>query len=537
MKPVALFLVKNGIGYGHIRRALLIAADLASRAELRPIVVSQARTLDLLRTARVPVLNLPLLHRVPSAVGEDAYLDVLDRVVARLAPAVAVEDTYPDARYGGLPALDGVPRMLILRRLDGESFDTLRSRGAFARYDRILLAEDETDVAGEDHSGESVAALQHSDRVLSVGNIHHTPTPEEITTERRRHGRPLVVVNGGAGGDQLHDGYGNRLLHACHRTAARLYDAGHPAQFVVVTGPYYAGPPLPLLPNLTIHRFTPTLPALLAAADVAVIKPGNNALAEALHGSAHLVLVPDASFLEATDGHAQRIVERYGGTVIEPHLDQVEMAIRAALARDSPRQHRPPHPRLAIASAADAITAATASVVPTVARRAACLLVRHSDPATESLSEYQAPQLLSTATGPRTAATLLADAPPAHRSPQEVVDAGTRLLIAPGSLPPAVARWLRLAPPRPALLTADATTLTVGPHDHRDRVLHRLVRTLDHRSTLAAVVLDVRQLDVGQALPLVAELTQWLGRQPITLSNPDQLLADAATRLLHGDLP
>lgn len=36
MKPVALFLVKNGIGYGHIRRALLIAGALARRGELSP---------------------------------------------------------------------------------------------------------------------------------------------------------------------------------------------------------------------------------------------------------------------------------------------------------------------------------------------------------------------------------------------------------------------------------------------------------------------------------------------------------------------
>lgn len=93
---MALFLVKNGIGYGHIRRALLVADELARRGELRPVVVSQARTLDLLRTSTVPVLNLPLLHRVPSAVGEDAYLDVIERVVERLGPAVAIEDTYPD---------------------------------------------------------------------------------------------------------------------------------------------------------------------------------------------------------------------------------------------------------------------------------------------------------------------------------------------------------------------------------------------------------------------------------------------------------
>ncbi|MGH3566166.1 MAG: hypothetical protein ACRDRH_09065 [Pseudonocardia sp.] len=166
-----------------------------------------------------------------------------------------------------------MPRVLVLRRLDGESFDILRSRGTFAPYDRILLAQDGDEVDGEGHSGESLLALRHSDRVTQVGNIHHVPTAEEIAAERGRHDGPLVVVNGGAGGDQLHDGYGHRLLAACHRTAAALHAAGHPARFVAVTGPYYAGPTLPQLPNLTVHRFTTALPALLAAADVAVIKP------------------------------------------------------------------------------------------------------------------------------------------------------------------------------------------------------------------------------------------------------------------------
>lgn len=92
----------------------------------------------------------------------------------------------------------GVPRILLLRRLDGESFDAMRSRRAFAPYDRILLAQEDRDLDGEGHSGESLLALRHSDRVLEVGNIHRVPTDEGIDTERRRRGGPLVVVNGGA---------------------------------------------------------------------------------------------------------------------------------------------------------------------------------------------------------------------------------------------------------------------------------------------------------------------------------------------------
>lgn len=531
MKPVALFLVKNGIGYGHIRRVLLLADELARHGELRPVVVSQARTLDLLRTSTVPVLNLPLLHRVPSAVGEDAYLDVLDRVVARLGPAVAIEDTYPEQRYGSLDALRGVPRVLLLRRLDGESFDTLRSRGAFAPYDRVLLAQDDQDVDGEGHSGESLLALRRSDRVLPVGNVHRVPAPGEIETEKRRHGRPLVVVSGGAGGDQLHDGYGHRLIAGVHRTAASLHAAGHPARFVVVTGPYYAGPDLPALPNLTVHRFTTALPALLAAADVAVIKPGNNALTEALHGGAHLVLVPDASFLEGTDGNARRVVDRYGGAVVD--TCGIDDALRAALARTAPRSTRAPHPVDSLRTAANSITQ-VASTRPVVRPRDICILVRTTGAATRLPPWATAihPLPLTGPPGP----VVLVEHPPTSSSPQEVVDRGTELLVSAGPPPPPVLRWLRAAPARPALPVVRAGRVAVGPHDPHDRVLQALARAVTDPAN-RAVVLDLRGVDTPRGDRTLDTVARWLTEQPVTTVPAGRLLTDAATRLLDGGAP
>jgi UDP-N-acetylglucosamine:LPS N-acetylglucosamine transferase len=531
VKPVALFLVKNGIGYGHIRRALLVADELARRGELRPVVVSQARTLDLLRTSTVPVLNLPLLHRVPSAVGEDAYLDILERVVERLGPAVAIEDTYPDQRYGSLDALRGVPRVLLLRRLDGESFDTLRSRGAFAPYDRILLAQDGQDVDDEGHSGETLLALRHSDRVRHVGNVHRVPTLEEIDTEKRRHGGPLVVVNGGAGGDQLHDGYGHRLLAAVHRTAADLHAAGHPARFVVVTGPYYAGPALPALPNLTVHRFTTALPALLASADVAVIKPGNNALAEALQGGAHLVLVPDASFLEGTDGNARRVVDRYGGAVVD--TGGIDAAVRGALARTAPRSERAPHPANALRAAADSITRA-ARTRPLVRPHEACILVRTTC-ATPRLPSWAAAIHPLAPAGPPTPFALV-ESPPNGLSPQDVVDRGTELLVSAGPPPPPVARWLRAAPAHPALPVVQAGRVAVGPHDPAGRILNALAQAVTD-PTNRAVVLDLRRINTTCGNRVLDTVTRWIAGQPVDTVPATRLLTDTATRLLHGGAP
>ncbi len=64
MTPTVAFLVKNGIGFGHIRRALILAEAVDAAGGLRPVVVSQAGSLALYRDRSVSVVNF---HIVPGA--------------------------------------------------------------------------------------------------------------------------------------------------------------------------------------------------------------------------------------------------------------------------------------------------------------------------------------------------------------------------------------------------------------------------------------------------------------------------------------
>ncbi|MCW2569548.1 MAG: hypothetical protein JWN54_3645 [Mycobacterium sp.] len=350
MKNV-VFMVKNGIGYGHLRRALILAEALLDAGQVRPLIVSQASSLTIFRDSRVPVVNFPLLHRVPSAVAEDWYTDLLDKILDRLDPAVIIEDTYPDKRYAGLPSLADRPRLLVLRRLDRASFDSIRTAGAFARYDRIFITQNATDFAREGHSEDTCTAVEHSGRFHLVGPVHRAATPAEVGRARSQYTQaaaPLIVVSGGAGGDQMPDGYGDRFFHACHTVAAWLDDDGIAARFVLVTGPYYAGRPLPEHPNVIVREYEPNLHALLAAADVAVIKPGHNVLSETLTGGAQLILVPDVSFMEGLAEHARRIVSQYGGAVARPDPDDLEPLIRRALTQSKRDNRLTQPPREAI---------------------------------------------------------------------------------------------------------------------------------------------------------------------------------------------
>ncbi|MFL6076979.1 MAG: hypothetical protein ACJ73S_26595 [Mycobacteriales bacterium] len=551
----AVFLVKNGIGFGHIRRALLIAEAVQRAGQLRPIIVSQASSLALCGDSPVRVINFPLMHRVPSAIAEDLYTELLDRLLDRLDPAVVIEDTYPDARYRRLPALADRPRILVMRRLDGPSFDQIRQRGDFAHYDRILIAQDESAFDREGHSGDSAAAVKYSGRCAFVGNIAHAPDAGEIRTARQAYApdeAPLVVINGGAGGDQMPDGYGDRLFGSCQEVAATLANEGHPARFVFVTGPYYAGRSLHDTGNVVVRRFEPRLSALLAAADVAVIKPGNNALSEALAGQANLVLVPDVSFMEGLDEHAARTVARYGGAVGAPERASLEPLVRDALTRP-PRQSR-----LAPSSAAvDTVVreihqqaggTGTASVAP----KALLLVLIPPDHLTPGSLAADLPDGLRDALalddakrdGAIASLSALIESPPGpveavvwdgevHRlSPQDLAARGTRLLILPGPAP-AADRWLRLRPPRPSLLKITAQRLTVQPTSV-ERSRRRIARLLDSDAG-AVLLLDLRRLPTDDLASYLEDLARWLAAQPVRLAGAGEMAAAEANRMLQGE--
>lgn len=480
-----VFLVKNGIGLGHLRRALILAEALLDAGQFQPVIISQANSLALLADPRVPVVNFPLLHRVPSAIAEDWYTDVLDHLLMELDPAAVVEDTYPDKRYASLGSLADRPRLLVLRRLDNASFDTIRITGAFGRYDQILIAQDEESFRREGHSTDTLAAVTQTGRFEFAGPIFRPATSGEVDAVRAQYapdGVPLVVVNGGAGGDQMPDGYGDRLFHACATVAARLAAEDHPARFIMVTGPYYAGRALREQPNVVVRRYEPRLNALLAAAQVAVIKPGNNALSEALAGSAHLVLVPDVSFMEGTSEHAARVIAEYGGYVAVPEAEVLEPLIREALVQP-PRAVRLNHP-------------------PSkgVARVAAAV----------------------------------------HRLASEtnvVLDPYQLLLIvrAPARFPVTCRGALVVGEDIVELADVLAAASTIGADVRRPERFHRHVRSAFASSSRACVLLDLRAVaPEARAQEYLDHVGGWLESQPVRLVGPAEYRASQARQLLEA---
>lgn len=576
--PRILLLVKNGIGYGHARRALLISDELRALGA-DPVVISQAPSLHIFQGQAAKVVNFPLLHRVPSSAAELAYLDLLDRVVEGLRPELVVDDTYPDRRYLQLPSLREVPRVLVMRRVEPIAFDQLRRDGFLAPYERILLAQDEEDFAGEPHSTASRQVVELSGRFRFTGRIHHEPTQNELADVQERYGgqAPLVVVNAGAGGDQIDDAFTDTFFKTAASTAQHCLGREIPAQFVAALGPYYRGEELPHLPNLTCVAWEPRLSALLRIAAVAVLQPGHNVINETLAGSARLVLVPGESWMEGQHELADRMAAADQARVAP--VGDAETLTRQVLAAldEGPRDPRPTRrPSGAPRAAQQILTEARRKgldVPVRMPRPAVCLLVS----AAGSLSSPTLAQLLrrvgladagvvapgdrdldaaggspvagqvgrvsallperpnvginSVSPLPR---TLLVDVrPPTTLTPAALAAAGVRLLLddGPSESGGHLGRWLAYHADSGGILTAGAW-LHRADINRPDRLVRRVALLLRER-TAAAIHLDLSRLTESAAAASYCEhVARALADGSVQLITPP----DYAARLAETQL-
>jgi predicted glycosyltransferase len=322
------FLVQNGIGLGHVRRALLIAEALRElKPEVEPVIVSQAQSTELLHRAGVRAINLPVLHRLPNNTVARSLQRILDGVLARLELDLLVEDTEPDSRYRRVPAYRELPSVFVLRRVDAIGFDRLRRTGAFEPVERVMVTDSRTRLLAEEHTPASRLALRWSRRFRFVGPVY------AAAASPRRSRPPSVVVSAGGGGDHFDEAFSERLF----LTAGDLAAAMPETAFTLVIGPYYAGRSPQPAPNVRIVRFAHDLPALLGAARVAVIRPGHNVLYEALAGHPFVVLVPAPSHMEAQRERAFALASEYPGVGVAD-LDrpyELEALLRRELAAES----------------------------------------------------------------------------------------------------------------------------------------------------------------------------------------------------------
>ncbi|MFE0156266.1 hypothetical protein ACFWY5_54680 [Nonomuraea sp. NPDC059007] len=434
MTTTVLFCFKGRHGLGHTRRTLLIAEALARLApDVRVVLMSQGRPVDLLRRSPLPAVNLPVLERLPNDAMEAAYLDLLRALGTRLAPSLLVEDTYPDPRHLFLAPFRDVPKALVMSGMTrGAYLERLRQDGLLRHYDRILVAREEAAVL---RSAELTPAtrtmLGHSGRVRFHGPVFALPDAADVAAAAARFSPdtlPLVVVSAGAGGDVTTQAYPERLFSSMTEVAARLRAERVPTRVVLVAGPYYRGSTPPELPNVTFVPFVPELPALLHAARVAVIRPGSNVLRETLSGPAATVLVPNFSWAEDQKATAELVAASlpHVGLAACDDVATLYELTRAGLAAAA----RPPWSE-AVRPAQEHIAEGLLELLepPPPGPDAFVIVSGAGTPDRRAIADEELPGVPHAHDDPRV--LLLDRVPPVHASPASLYERGVRLVLTP----------------------------------------------------------------------------------------------------------
>lgn len=315
-----LFFVKNGIGFGHIRRALNVAEAISTLVpDIDIMFISQASSLKLFEGVPYKAVNLPLLHRLPTNIAEKFFKELLNEFVKQYRPTVVVEDTHPDEWCLSIPAVRNIPKILLLRRIDPLAIDDYLEAGYIGIYDMILIANEEALFRSESQSAECELIFTLSSNFHFVGPIFKKPSDEEIklVCEKYPTKAPLIVVNAGAGGEHLAEKFCLELFSTMTRVAHEFETLEIDAHFVIVLGPYFKGVLPSPTANMTIVSYEPLLPALLAIASVAILRGGYNVVYEALGNGTPVIFIPSASYLENQPIWSQWLAARYNLHVCE----------------------------------------------------------------------------------------------------------------------------------------------------------------------------------------------------------------------------
>jgi predicted glycosyltransferase len=369
--PRFLLYSHDGLGLGHVRRNLVIAAALVTRSPGASVVLAtSAEHADSLGVPEhVDLLRLPALRKVANGPYAPRRLpmsstdlisvreSLLAAAVESFAPNVLLVDRHPLGVGGEL-------RTALAR---------LRERGGRAVLGLRDVLDDPATVRLEWTPAQTDIVLAHYARVLVYGEatvlnpLQHSALPRDlaararycgyVTTPPSRDGdaartirsftprpreRPLVLATTGGGEDGL------RVLETfVDAAAAAPWDA------IAVTGPQ-----LPDLASRTLHRraaeagvamrtFVPELAGWFAAVDALVCMGGYNTLVEALVRGTPTVCAPRTTPRSEQLIRARALAERGLLRVLEPDSlngENLRHEVTEALKR----------PRAAIAAAAQA---------------------------------------------------------------------------------------------------------------------------------------------------------------------------------------
>jgi len=312
-----LFYSHDGLGLGHTRRNIAIAAALTELApEVSVLLATGADYVTRLGLPpQVDTLKLPGLRKtangeytarnlnLPVAEIRGLRSDILTTAVKTYFPSVVLVDKHPFGASGefraGLEELrkQGGRAALGLRDILDEPAHVLKDWQRMRMQHRIAAYYDEVFIYGQRSIFDAATAYEFppamAQRTRFCGYVENEETDADLADvklpfpSRADRVRPVVLATTGGGED------GFAVLEAFIRAAA-----GAPWQGVVISGPMTPEPQASTIKRLAeengviVRNFLPHLSGLFWSVDALVCMGGYNTLCEAVSKGVPTVCIP-----------------------------------------------------------------------------------------------------------------------------------------------------------------------------------------------------------------------------------------------------
>ena len=299
-----LLLAHNGIGLGHLSRAAVLA-DTLKRAGESPALVTQGDhgpELTGIAFSRVR----PLWQHDPAE--QRKILAHLIAYARMFSPSVLIEDTIPCAI--DLPSTAPCRRILVVRPVEYGALQGLRQTCGDT-YDSFLIA-DAPESPTWPYTESETTEIGSWNNWYNIGPIFRTAQPSEVaavSAKYNRYGtRKLCVATMGGGGEHEGTCDAERFLEAAAGIAQQLREHDPGWAFLLVKGPYFDASHDPAIPELfDVVEHEAEMPALLARADLAVIRPGFNTTWECIMGRTPFIPIVGSTFQEPVNQRLARL--------------------------------------------------------------------------------------------------------------------------------------------------------------------------------------------------------------------------------------
>lgn len=347
MKKI-VFMLQNGIGFGHFKLALTISKYMKDKCDIS--FITQAKSTVIFDNYDYKVYNFPMLYSLKSNNEILIMNNLINKLIEDIHPDLIIEDTYPEDFYMNLPSTKNISKILLMNRLNSTEFENFFYNGVLNQYDKLIVLKEKDVFINEINAKEVKNYATYSDRIVYLNGVFNEPTEDVKKEVEKKYNlnnfEKNIVVNCGAGGWHIGNNICEKIFDKVIDVTNNLVKKGMNVQSILVLGPYSKYLEEKYKESINEHirivDFETNLDALFTKTDLVILRPGYNTTMEALAGKQNVLLLPGISYMEDQDVWCRELAEIYGIDYINvDNLDNMDSKIEELLNNNKRTSAKP----------------------------------------------------------------------------------------------------------------------------------------------------------------------------------------------------